>query len=286
MSQEISGTPQSTATTVNAVIEPGSKSRRRTSNGAEMLKAVGLPILGLVLIVAIWWGSVVLFGIESFLLPSPADVYNAFMINPAYLLQQTWVTLVETVQGFLLAIVIGVPIAMAIAGSRLLEQMVYPLLLAINAAPKVAIAPLLVVWMGFGQAPKIVMVVLLCFFPIVLSTTAGLRSTPSEFIELGESMRASKLQVFAKFRFPFALEQIFVGLKTAITLAVIGAVIAEFVGANAGLGYLIVQSGANANTALAFVSIVLLALMSIVLFYLLVLIERIMVPWAESRRQK
>lgn len=250
----------------------------------ETAKSVLLPLLGVVLIVVIWWLAVVGFDIEKFLLPSPADVYEAFVASPQYLLQQTWVTLVETMQGFLLAIVIGVPIAMLIASSRLLEQMIYPILLAVNAAPKVAIAPLLVVWMGFGQAPKVVMVVLLCFFPIVLSTTTGLRSTPSEFIELAKSLRANPLQVFLKFRAPFALEQVFVGLKTAISLAVIGAVIAEFVGANQGLGYLIVQSGANANTALAFVAIVLLALMSIVLFYALALLERLLIPWAESRR--
>lgn len=272
-----------TPTVVNQLPVSG-KRRVGRKERIETAKSILLPVLGVVLIVVIWWLAVIGFKIEKFLLPSPADVYEAFAANPQYLLEQTWVTLVETVQGFALAIVIGIPIAMAIASSRLLKQMVYPILLAINAAPKVAIAPLLVVWMGFGQAPKVVMVVLLCFFPIVLSTTTGLRSTPSEFIELAKSLRASPLQVFLKFRAPFALEQVFVGLKTAISLAVIGAVIAEFVGASSGLGYLIVQSGANANTALAFVSIVLLALMSIVLFYALALLERVLIPWAESRR--
>lgn len=274
-----------TATAMNPVpgaTKPGA--RKSAKARTEALKSIGLPLLGVVLIVAIWWGAVVGFDIDRFLLPSPADVFEAFTANPQYLLDQTWVTLVETVQGFALAIVIGVPIAMLIASSRLVEQMIYPILLAINAAPKVAIAPLLVVWMGFGQAPKVVMVVLLCFFPIVLSTTTGLRSTPSEFIDLAKSLRANPLQTFVKFRAPFALEQVFVGLKTAISLAVIGAVIAEFVGASEGLGYLIVQSGASADTPLAFVAIVLLALMSIVLFYALALLERILLPWAESRR--
>ncbi|MEI3848797.1 MULTISPECIES: ABC transporter permease [unclassified Microbacterium] len=265
---------------ITGSVDTGLRRARRTTT----LRAVLLPLAGLLLVVLVWWLSVIGFRIDRFLLPSPADVWNAFMANPGFLLTQTWVTFVETVQGFLLAIVIGVPIAMVIASSKLIEQMIYPLLLAINAAPKVAIAPLLVVWMGFGQAPKVVMVVLLCFFPIVLSTTAGLRSTPSEFIELAKSLNATPLQTFVKFRAPFALEQIFVGLKTAISLAVIGAVIAEFVGASEGLGYLIVQSGSNANTALAFVAIVLLALMSIVLFYVLVFIERLLIPWAESQR--
>lgn len=275
----------STATVVNKLpVAPDRKPKASRKARREAARAVYLPVLGVLLIFAIWWGAVAGFNIDKFLLPSPADVWHAFAENPTYLIQQSWVTLVETVQGFLLAIVIAVPIAMLIASSRTVEQMLYPILLAINAAPKVAIAPLLVVWMGFGQAPKVVMVVLLCFFPIVLATTTGLRSTPAEFIDLAKSLRASPLQTFVKFRAPFALEQVFVGLKTAISLAVIGAVIAEFVGASEGLGYLIVQSGSSANTALAFVAIVLLAVMSIVLFYILELLERLLLPWAESRR--
>lgn len=275
----------STATVVNQLpVAPDKRPRASRKARREAARSILLPVLGIALLFALWWGAVLGFDIDKFLLPSPADVSAAFAENPGYLLAQTWVTFLETVQGFALAIVIGVPIATLIASSRVIEQMLYPILLAINAAPKVAIAPLLVVWMGFGQAPKVVMVVLLCFFPIVLATTTGLRSTPAEFIDLAKSLRASPLQVFLKFRAPFALEQVFVGLKTAISLAVIGAVIAEFVGASEGLGYLIVQSGSSANTALAFVAIVLLAIMSIVLFYALALLERLLLPWAESRR--
>ena len=252
----------------------------------SMLRSILLPLLGVLIIFGVWWLSIIGFQIEKFLLPSPADVWNAFMMNPQFIMLQTWVTLAETLQGFILAIVLAVPLATVIASSKIIEQMIYPLLLAINAAPKVAIAPLLVVWMGFGQEPKVVMVVLLCFFPIILATTTGLRSTPSEFIELAKSIGSNSVQTFLKFRAPFALEQVFVGLKTAISLAVIGAVIAEFVGANQGLGYLIVQSGASANTSLAFVAIVLLAFISMALFYLLVLIEKLLIPWAESQRAK
>lgn len=258
--------------------------RSRLRVNGDSVGNILLPGVGLVGILAVWWFITAAFGIDKFLVPSPKDVVDAFAQNPEYILQQTWVTLLETIEGFLLAIAIGVPIAMAIAGSRLLERTVYPLLLAINAVPKVAIAPILVIWMGFGQAPKIVMVVLLCFFPIVLSTASGLRSTPSELVELAQSLDAGPLKTFVKFRFPFALAQIFVGLKTAISLAVIGAVIAEFVGADAGLGFLIVQSGASANTPLAFASMALLALISIVLFYGLVALEKKALPWAEENR--
>lgn len=256
----------------------------RRHRSGERIRAVGLPILALVIIVALWWAATAIFDIATYLVPGPDLVIGKLTDLSGYLAEQTLVTTKETVLGFGLAIVLGVPVAMSIARFRVLEQMLYPLLLAVNAVPKVAIAPILVVWMGFGITPKIVMVVLLCFFPIVLATVAGLRSTPSELVELSQSLDAGEFKEFFKVRFPWALPQIFVGLKTAISLAVIGAVIAEFVGASEGLGYVIVQSGASADTALAFAAIALLAIISIVLFYAIQLVERILLPWAEENR--
>jgi NitT/TauT family transport system permease protein len=168
--------------------------------------------------------------------------------------------------------------------SRLLELTLYPALVALNAVPKIAIAPLLVIWMGFGIGPKVVMVVLICFFPIVISATTGLKSTPAELVELSRSLSSSTLQEFVRFRFPWSLPYLFVGLKVGIMLAVIGAVVGEFVGATKGLGYVIVASGQTADTTLAFAAIVLLSVMSILLFYALVLIQRLVVPWSEEPR--
>jgi NitT/TauT family transport system permease protein len=179
---------------------------------------------------------------------------------------------------------VGVPMALAIVRSTVLERVIYPLLLAVNAIPKIAIAPILVIWMGFGQAPKVLMVFLVCFFPVVISTASGMKSTPAELVELLRSLNATRGQEFFKLRFQHALPQVFVGLKVAISLAVIGSVIAEFVGASAGLGYVIVQSGASADTSLAFAAMALLGLVSIALFYGLVLLERRLLPWAEENR--
>jgi NitT/TauT family transport system permease protein len=243
---------------------------------------IALPLLGLVVIIGLWWLATVVFGIEKFLLPSPRDVFDAFTTQPGYLLQQTWVTFLETVQGFALSIVIGVPIALLIVSSKILERMIYPLLLAVNAVPKIAIAPILLVWLGFGTLPKVIMVFLVCFFPIVISTASGMKSTPAELVELMRSLDSSRAQEFFKLRLQYALPQVFVGLKVAISLAVIGAVIAEFVGAKAGLGYVIVQSGASIDTALAFAAMTLLAIMSIALFYGLVLLERVLLPWSQD----
>ena len=240
-----------------------------------------LPLLGLAGVIGLWWLVTVVFRIEKFLLPGPLDVVDAYAAQQGFLLEQAWVTLLESVQGFALALVVGVPVALLIVSSTLLERMIYPLLLAVNAVPKIAIAPLLLVWLGFGTLPKVIMVFLVCFFPIVISTAAGMQSTPAELVELLRSLVASRRQEFCTLRLRHATPQIFVGAKVAISLAVIGAVIAEFVGAGAGLGYVIVQSGAGADTALAFAAMTLLAIMSIVLFYGIVLLERIVLPWSE-----
>ena len=243
-----------------------------------------LPILGLLAVIGIWWLATIVFSIESFLVPTPADVVVSFLELPGYLLEQSLVTLSETIQGFLLSIVVGIPLALFIVSSKILERMFYPLLLALNAVPKIAIAPILVVWFGFGPAPKVLLVVLVCVFPVVISTASGMKSTPHDLVELLESLDSSRRQEFFKLRFPYALPQIFVGLKVAISLAVIGAVIAEFVGADAGLGYVIVQSGASADTSLAFAAMGLLAIMSIALFYGLAYVERKVLPWAEEHQ--
>ncbi|GGM71448.1 ABC transporter permease [Lentzea pudingi] len=243
-----------------------------------------LPVLGLLGIIGLWWLATIVFAIEPLLVPSPADVVASFLELPGYLLEQALITLWEAVSGFGLSIVIGVPLALLIVGSSVLERMFYPLLVALNAVPKVAIAPIVVVWFGFGISSKVLMVVLVCIFPIVISTASGMRSTPSELVELFRSLDATRTHEFFKLRLWHALPQIFVGLKVSITLAVIGAVIGEFVGADAGLGYVITASGGSADTSLAFAAMALLAIISVTLFYLLTWAERKLVPWSEEHR--
>ena len=243
------------------------------------MKAV-LPALGLLAIIGLWWLATIVFGIESFLVPSPADVVTSFLELPGYLLEQSLVTLWEAVSGFALSIVVGVPIALLVVASTVMERMFYPLLVALNSVPKVALAPIVVVWFGFGIESKVLMVVLVCVFPIVISTASGMKSTPDELTELFRSLDATRGQEFFKLRLRHALPQIFVGLKVAISLAVIGAVIAEFVGARAGLGYVISTSGASADTSLAFAAMALLAVISVTLFYGLNYLERKLLPYA------
>jgi NitT/TauT family transport system permease protein len=273
-------------TTLDSDIRPAPRPRRESTRrvGGIVVRVV-LPTLTLVGLIGLWWLATIVFDWESFLVPTPKDVWDEMRRQQDVLPGHFETTLLETLQGFALAIAIGVPSAVAIAYSRLLELTIYPALVALNAIPKIAIAPLLVIWMGFGAGPKIAMVVLICFFPIVISTATGLKSTPAELVDLARSLSASPFQQFLKVRFPAALPYVFVGLKVAIALAVIGAVVGEFVGATEGLGYLIIASGQSANTSLAFAAIVLLSLLSVILFYAIVLIQRLVVPWSTDEQR-
>ncbi|MFG1608834.1 ABC transporter permease [Actinoplanes sp. NPDC049265] len=242
-----------------------------------------LPVLGLVLAVAAWWLAVLIFPVNPALVPAPPDVLAAFLDLPGYLLVQCGYTVVEVVEGFVAAVVVGAVIALALVSSRVVERMTFPLLLALNSVPKVAVAPLLVLWFGFGPVTKVVMVFLVCFFPVIISMVTGLASTPPEFLELARSLEAPAWRTFLKVRVPAALPQVFVGLKVAMTLAVIGAVIAEFqAGTVAGLGFVIQSSTGQSETAQTFAAVTLLAGVSVVLFYAIVGLERLLVPWART----
>jgi NitT/TauT family transport system permease protein len=251
-------------------------SRRRT------VSAVAWPILGLAVAIGVWWAAVVVFKIQSIILPSPPQVVTAFHALQGELLKQTWSTAMATVLGFGLSVVVAVLIGVAIAAWRPFERMFQPLLVAFNAVPKVALAPLMLIWFGYGRTPVLAMAFMVCFFPIVLSTATGLTTTPADLAELTRSMDASRLQTFRTVRLPAALPQIFVGLKVAMPLAVIGVVVGEMQYGESGLGMIIVQTSGQADTASAFAAIVLLALVSIVLYYALVLIERLLLPWVRA----
>ncbi|KAB1944066.1 ABC transporter permease [Micromonospora sp. ALFpr18c] len=256
--------------------------KRTSPRSSQLWSSAGLPVLGAVLAVALWWLATRVFNIEPFFLPAPPDVVDAFFRLPAYLLSEAWVTFLETVTGFGIAAAGGLAIAIVLAASRTIERMTLPLIAGINAVPKVALAPLLLVWIGFGTQPKIVMVVLLCFFPILVSAMAGLTATPSDLSELASSLAASWWQTFVKVRLPWALPQVFVGLKVATSLAIVGAIIGEVIQPDRGLGSVVVSSGQSADTPLAFAALTLLAIMGAGLFYLVGALERILVPWARA----
>ncbi len=238
------------------------------------------PAVTLIGLVALWEVLVRWSGIPGWLLPTPTAIGEAMAEWRNELGWHFLITLYEVLAGFALSIVVSIPLAVAVVYSPFLQNTIYPILLALQSMPKVAIAPLLVLWIGFGALPKIVVVFLVCFFPIIVATASGLTAVPASLIDLIRSLSATPLQTFVKIRFPTAMPHIFVGLKIAITFAVIGAVIGEFVGSDAGLGYLILISTSQSRTPLAFGALLLLTIMSIVLYYAVEFVERLLVPWA------
>ena len=250
---------------------------------AKRLKVVaaewGQPAATFVVLLLLWEASGKLFGVPIWLLPTPTDIIHALIERGSGLFLHTWITFYETILGFLLAIALGVPLAVMVTHSRALSNTIYPLILVTQSVPKVAFAPILLIWFGYGDFPKIVVAFLVAFFPIIVDTATGLRSPSPQVLDLARQLAASQLQIYRKIRFPSALPHFFSGLKVAITLAVIGAVIGEFVGAENGLGFLVIESTSHFKTPLAFGAMVLLALMSIVLFGLVAVLERVACPW-------
>jgi NitT/TauT family transport system permease protein len=236
-------------------------------------------MLTLVGSVMLWEVVVQSLRLPKFLLPAPSAVYRETLSRASELPLHTWATLQETLLGFALAVGIGVLLALLITYSPILQHTIFPLLIVTQAVPKVALAPLLLLWLGYGDAPKVLVAFLVSFFPVVVNVAAGLKAVEPEVIDLSRSLSASEWQTFRKVRFPSALPYFFSGLKVAITLSLIGAVIGEFVGADRGLGYMIVVSSAHVNTSLAFGAIFVLSVMGIVLFFAVEMAERFFCRW-------
>jgi NitT/TauT family transport system permease protein len=239
------------------------------------------PLVGVAIILLIWQLYTDLFGINRIVLPSPTDILWASVANWHVLLRECWPTFLESVLGFILAVVIGIPFAVCVANSRVLNLTLYPILIATQSIPKVAVAPIILVWFGLGMQSKLVIAFLVAFFPIVVDTAAGMRATSAGLLELARSLRASPVQVFLKVQFPSALPFIFAGSKVAVTLAVIGAVIGEFVGSTGGLGNLLLTANSQLDSPLAWAALVWLSALGILLFAAVVLAERIVMPWSE-----
>ncbi|MBI4492144.1 MAG: ABC transporter permease [Chloroflexi bacterium] len=245
-----------------------------------------IAMLTLVVTIGLWEAVVWAFKVPSFLVPAPSAVWVEFLGKADLYAQHTWITLYETAIGFLLAMVLGILAAIAIVYSRLLQSLVYPVILVLQIVPKIAIAPLLLIWLGYGLQSKTTIALLVAFFPIVVDTATGMRAAEPELLELVKVLKGSRWQEFVKIRFPYSLPFIFSGLKVAITLAVIGAIIGEFVGGNQGLGYLIVAANYQLLTAMSFAALILLSLMGLGLFGLIVLVERLLVPWGVTEGEE
>jgi NitT/TauT family transport system permease protein len=259
-------------------VEAAIQQRRRERARRERIGALIYPIGMMVVLIAVWQVAALLFSFPPYLLPAPSAIAQAMDVNAAVLIKQSLGTTVEILLGFALSVAVGVPLALAIYLWRPFERAVYPLLISSQAVPKVAVAPLFLVWFGFGLVPKVLIAFLIAFFPVVINTVMGLAALEREKVYLARSMGLGPVATFFKIQLPNALPSIFAGLKISITLAVVGAVVGEFVGGQGGLGYLLLIANGNMDTALLFAGIVALTVLGVVLFGLIGLVERLVLP--------
>lgn len=242
-----------------------------------------LPAIVMVLLVILWEAAVRLFAIPVYLVPAPSVIWTDSLAMGGTVASHTVATLRTVLIGFVVSIVISLPLAVALTSSPLVSNAIYPLLVLTQSIPKVALAPVLVVVFGATELPRIIVTLLVAFFPLVISVAVGLLAVPPDLLELGRSYRASRLQELYRIRLPYSVPFIFSGLKVAIALSVVGAVVAEFVNADRGLGYLIITSTAFFQVPVAFGALILLSVMGIVLFQAVVVIERVFFPWSPGQ---
>jgi NitT/TauT family transport system permease protein len=259
-------------------VEARVQDRRVRRRSRARISAVIYPVMTVIGTLAAWEFATRAFDIPAYLLPAPSGIAVSLVGNAALILKHGWVTTIEIVLGFFLSIVVGVPLALAIFMWPAFSRSVLPLLVSSQAMPKVAVAPLFLVWFGFGLLPKVLIAFLIAFFPIVIGTAVGLASIEQEKIHLARSMGLGAAATFFKIRLPSALPSVFGGLKISITLAVVGAVVGEFVGGDAGLGYLLMVANGNIDTPLLFAGLVALTVQGVVLFFLVELVERLAIP--------
>jgi NitT/TauT family transport system permease protein len=244
----------------------------------------GTTVLGAVVFFVAWELVIRVFEVPRYILPAPSAVFRQFIHHLPTIGKYTLVTGGETLIGYVIACTIGVPLAMLVAFSRLLERTLYPSAVALEMVPKIAFAPLFVTWFGFGFAPKMIIVFMVCFFPILLNGVLAFRSLSAELIHFSRSTGANHWTMFWRIQVPAALPQIFVGLKGAATNATVGAVISEWIGGDAGLGYFLQIASGDLRTDLAFAIIIVLAGLGLSLFYAVTFLERRLIPWHISQR--
>jgi NitT/TauT family transport system permease protein len=271
---------------IEAAAPPAVRSRRVPWTAHPVLVQYLYPTVTFLVLLALWELAIIILRVPDYIIPPPSQIVGEMIRQFPQLWGHTLVTSSEVLIGFALSVLIGIPLAVLIVYSPFFERTVYPLLVSSQTVPKVAVAPIFLFWFGFGLAPKIIVALLIAFFPVVIATVVGLRSVEPEMIYLARSMGATPLLTFAKIRLPHALPSIFGGLKVAITLAVVGAVVGEFVGADRGLGYAVVLANGALNTKLLFAAITFLSLLGVVLFFLVEVVERMMLPPHLRARQE
>ena len=256
------------------------------SRGMRILRNVAwnlLPPLTFVAMVGLWWGAVELFRIPAYLLPGPGAVFARLVTDAGLLWTHSQVTLIEILLGFGLTIVIAIPLGLVIALSPLAKQIVYPPIMLMQLVPKIAVAPLFLIWLGFGIESKVLLTILMTFFPLLLASISGFQILDDRYLYVMRSMGATWWQTFRYLRVPAALPVIFSGIKTSATIAATAAIVAEFVGANKGLGYVLLRGTSTMDIELVFAVLVVLTVVGIAINYVVEFWEWAMTPWQRAK---
>ena len=250
--------------------------------GAWLRQRMGALLVGAAILL-LWEVSVRVLGIKEYLLPPPSRIWLEFNKRAGVVMSGAGVTTLEILGGYLLAVVVSIPFALAVTYSRFMRNAVYPVVVFLQIVPKIAVAPLFIIWFGFGYTPKLLIVFLLSFFPIVVSSIAGFKAVDPEIADFARTTGASGWKLFAKIRLPQALPDIFTGMKVGAALSATAAIVAEFVASDKGLGYLLLQYNGNLDTPMVFAVIFLLSFIGLAVYYTVELIERLTIPWHVSQ---
>ena len=250
------------------------------------LRRSGTPIAGALAFLVVWEAACWIFSIRPVLLPSPISVFHEIMTSPAWFAEQTVYTVGITLAGFVAAVVFGVLFAVVIVEWKLLDRLLFPLFVGLNSVPKVALAPLFIIWFGVGDAPKIAIAFLIAVFAVVIDTALGLRSVPPDILDLAKTMRGSRLKVLLRVKLFCAMPHLFAGLKVAMSLALVGAIVGEFVSSQRGLGYVILSAQGMFDTTRVFAAIAILAVVGVVLIETVAIVERLAMPWHYSAERQ
>lgn len=245
-----------------------------------------LPALSFIIAVAVWEAVSRAGLVAQYILPAPSVIASELYTQRELLLAHTYITALEILLGFAMAVILGVALAVLLVYMPVFEPIIYPWLVVSQVIPKVAIAPLLLMWLGFGLLPKVIIAFLVAFFPVLVDTMIGLRSVEREPIYLMQSMGAKGLKSFWHVRLPTALPHIFGGMKVAITLAAVGAIVAEFVGSNTGLGYLLLFANGNVNAPLLFAALFVISVLALLLYWAVSASEKLFLGWHISHRSR
>lgn len=258
----------------------------KPADSIRFLRQIGRGATAIVLVIIVWEAVVRLFRVPNYVLPAPTEIAGTIGADWALLLQYTYITVAETVVGFALAIIFGVAAAILVTTSERIKDTVMPLVVVTQLVPKVAIAPLILIWCGYGVSSKIVMAFLIAFFPIVIDMIAGLTMVEKELVDLLRSLGAGRWKIFMKAQVPNSLPFLFSGMRVSITFAIIGAIVGEFVGGSQGLGYLIVVSTSQLKTDVVFASLAVLTGVGFALFAIVGVGERLLIPWSSRERDE